>query len=246
MSNQMRLTVVRLKWSNLNMNKLVLPSPRALIAEFLGTFVFVFVACGSVLTRNIYEDFGAVGVALATAVVLTAVIFATVALSGGHLNPAVTLAAWLTQKVNTTTAVLYILAQVVAGFAAAFLLLLIFGDQGSAFYLGGPVLATDATVQSALILEAVLTATLVFVFFATMVDKRGPVSFGPIAIGLVFLAAGIFAGPIEGAALNPVKVAPLIVSGHTESVLVWVVGPLAGALFGLVYEFLFLWQGKKK
>lgn len=226
--------------------KIVFPSWRALAAEFLGTFVFVFVACGSVLTRNIFEDFGVVGVALATSVVMSALVFATVALSGGHLNPAVTLAAWLSQKVSSTTAVMFITAQIVAAFAAAFLLLFIFGGQGTAFYLGGPVLSTDTTVQSALILEAVLTAVLVFVFFATMVDKRGPVSFGPIAIGLVFLAAGIFAGPIEGAALNPVKVAPLIVSGHMESMLVWVVGPLTGALFGLVYELLFLRQSKKK
>lgn len=226
--------------------KIVFPSWKALVAEFLGTFVFVFVACGSVLTRNIFDDFGVIGVALATSVILTSLIFATVALSGGHLNPAVTLAAWLTQKVNTTTAVLYILVQVIAGFVAAFLLLFIFGDHGMAFYLGGPVLSADTSVQSGLILEAILTSVLVFVFFATMVDKRGPLSFGPIAVGLVFLAAGIFAGPIEGAALNPVKVAPLIVSGHTESILVWVVGPLTGSLFGVVYDFLFLRQGKKK
>lgn len=226
--------------------KISFPPWRALAAEFLGTFVFVFVACGSVLTRNIYEDFGVVGVALATSLILTSLIFATVAISGAHLNPAVTLAAWLTQKVNTTTAVFYILVQAAAGFAAAFLLLAIFGDRGMAFYLGGPVLSADTTVQSGLILEAVLTAVLVFVFFATMVDKRGPVSFGPIAIGLVLLAAIIFAGPIEGAALNPVKIAPLIVSGHTESLLVWVVGPLTGSLFGVAYDFLFLRQNKKK
>jgi len=242
--------------------KVSFPDWRALVAEFLGTFVFVFVACGSVLTRNIFEDFGVVGVALATGVIMAALVFATVAISGGHLNPAITLATWLTKQIDTTTALLYVAAQVIAGFAAAFLLLFVFGDKGMAFYLGGPILATDATVQSALIVEAILTAVLVFVFFATMVEKqslqsssseestaglkRGPVSFGPLAIGLVFLAGGIFAGPMDGAALNPVKVAPLIVSGHTESLLVWVVGPLAGALFGLVYEFLFLRQSKKK
>lgn len=225
--------------------KLTFSNWRALVAEFLGTFVFVFVACGSVLTRNIFDDFGVIGVALATSVILTALMFATVALSGGHLNPAITLAAWLTQKINTVTAVLYIVVQVIAGFAAAFLLLFIFGDHGTAFYLGGSVLSVDTTVQSGLVLEAVLTAVLVFAFFATMIDKRGPVSFGPIAVGLVFLAVGIFAGPIEGAALNPVKVAPLIVSGHTESILVWVVGPLTGSLFGVVYHLLFLGQGKR-
>ncbi len=226
--------------------KIVFPSWRALVAEFLGTFVFVFVACGSVLTRNMFEDFGIIGVALATSMVLTALIFATVALSGAHLNPAITLATWLTQRINTITAVLYIFVQCMAGFAAAYTLLLVFGDSATAYFLGGPVLAAEATVQSGLVLEAVLTAVLVFVFFATMLDRRGPVSFGPLAIGLVFLGAVIFAGPIEGAAFNPVKVAPLIVSGHTESLLVWVVGPLTGALFGVVYDFLFLRQGKKK
>lgn len=246
------------------MKYLYLPNWRAYLAEFLGTFVFVFVAAGSVLTANLFADVGVLGVAFATSMALAAMIFATVGTSGGHLNPAVTVAMWLTQRISSAGAVFYILMQVLASFAAAYLLLAVFGNGAMAFFLGGPVLSVDTSVQSAVILEAVLTAALVFAVFATMVDKqsfrsssnqddstaglkRGPVSFGPLAVGLVVLVASIFAGPVTGAALNPARaLGPLLVSGRLDSLLVWVIGPLAGSLFGLVYEFLFLRTAKRK
>ena len=224
-----------------------LPKWRAYAAEFLGTFVFVFVAAGSVLSNNLFIDTGVLGVSFATSMAFSAMIFATVAISGGHLNPAVTIALWLAQKMGTVTAVFYVLMQILASFAAAYLLQFVFGNQALGFYLGGPVLSVDTTVSAAVILEAVLTGALVFAVFATMVDKRGPVSFGPIAVGLVVLVASIFAGSITGAALNPARaIGPLLVSGRLESLLVWVIGPLTGSLFGVFYDFVFLRQGKKR
>lgn len=235
------------KLSNFGVKYLYLPNWRAYVAEFLGTFVFVFVAAGSVLSNNLFTDTGILGVSFATSMALAAMVFATVAISGGHLNPAVTVAMWLTQKMSTIVAVFYILMQVLASFAAAYLLQFIFGNQALGFYLGGPVLSVDTTVSAAVILEAVLTGVLVFAVFATMVDKRGPVSFGPVVVGLVVLAASIFAGPVTGAALNPARaLGPLLVSGRLDSLLVWVIGPLTASLFGVVYDFVFLRQGKKK
>lgn len=219
---------------------------RAYCAEFLGTFVFVFVASLSVLANNFYGEVGTLGIALATGLVIAAMVFATVHISGGHLNPAVTLALWLTQRISTVSAIFYILAQLLASFAAAFSLYLIFFDRAMKFSLGGPVLESGITLQTAVTLEAILTAILVFVVFATMVDKRGPVSFGPIVVGLVVIAASIAAGPMTGAALNPARaLGPLVVSRHFDSLPVWIIGPFAGSLFGIVYDFVFLKKSKK-
>ena len=217
---------------------------RAYLAEFLGTFVFVFVASMAVLSNNFYGEIGSLGIALATGLVIAAMVFATVSISGGHLNPAVTLALWLGQKINTVNATFYILSQLAASFAAACSLLLLFGDRAMKFSLGGPVLEPGVNLQTAVILEAVMTAVLVFVVFATMVDKRGPVSFGPIAVGLVVLVASIAIGPMTGAALNPARaLGPLVVSKHFDYLAVWIIGPFVGSLFGMIYEFVFL---KKK
>jgi aquaporin Z len=96
-------------------------------------------------------------------------------------------------------------------------------------------------------LEAILTAVLVFVVFATMVDKRGPVSFGPLVIGLTVVVVSIAGGAISGAALNPARaIGPVVVSGSYNDLAVWIVGPAAGALVGILYEFLFLKTASKK
>ena len=221
---------------------------RAYFAEFLGTFVFVFIAAGAALANSIWANIGVLGVALAAGLAISAAMFATVHISGAHLNPAVSLALWIAQKISTVTFIFYVLAQVLASFTAAGLLLYIFGNKGLEFLLGGPTLGNGFSVQSGVIIEAVLTAILVFMVFATMVDRRGPVSFGPLALGLYIVIAGLFAGPISGAALNPARVlGPLVISRSFDTLAVWLVGPAVGSLFGIVYDFVFLRKatGKK-
>lgn len=220
---------------------------RAYVAEFLGTFVFVFVASGSVLANIFFGDVGVLAQALAAGLVFGAMIYSTAAISGGHLNPAVTLSLWLTRKISAVNAVFYIASQLLASFAAGGALLYIFGDRAIRFNLGAPILGADVAVGTALLLEAILTVALVFAVFATVVDRRGPVSFGPLVIGLVVVGGGIFAGPISGAALNPARViGPAVISGSFTNLPIWILGPLTGSLFGLVYEFVFLRKTSKR
>lgn len=219
---------------------------RAYVAEFLGTFVFVFIVCGTTLANLFYVDIGILGVALASGLVYTAMLLATINSSGGYLNPAVTLALWLVQKIKGHLAFFYIFAQLLASFAAAGLLLLIFGSSAKEFSLGGPVLAAGISQQTAVVVEAILSAIIVFTVFATIVDKKNSTGFGPLAIGLVVAGGSIFAASITGAAFNPARaLGPLVISGSYESIVVWIIGPLAGSLFGIVYEFLFLRKVKK-
>lgn len=219
---------------------------RAYLAEFIGTFVFVFVSCGAVLSYVFYGEIGVVGVALAGGFSYVTMMYATVHISGGHLNPAVTLASWLAQKTSGPTAIFYVCAQIVASFAAAGLLFYIFGQEAAEFSLGGPTLGTGTDTSRALIVEIALSAILVFGFFATMVDRRGPTSFGPLVMGLVVGAAMLVALPLSGASLNPARaVGPAVVSQVYDSLAVAVVGPLTGSLVGIVYDWVFLRKIKK-
>lgn len=217
---------------------------RAYLAEFLGTFVFVFISSGAVLSTVFYGDIGILGIALATGLSLAAMIYATSPVSGGHLNPAVTLALWLAQKIESSRAIFYIAVQIAASFCAAETLLYIYGDRALKFAIGAPSVAVGD--QVALVIEVVLTSVLVFVVFATMVDKGGEKLTGPLAIGLVVVVATIMAGPLSGAVLNPARVlGPMVLAETYDYLAIYLVGPAMGSLFGIIYDFLFLRKSKR-
>ena len=219
---------------------------RAYLAEFLGTFILVLVSSWVVLARFLYPDINNLEIALAIGFSYAALIFATIHLSGGFLNPALTLALWLSQKLSGTKTVFFIIFQILASFAAGGVLLLIFGANALQFGLGGPALGVNVSLQTAVLTEALMTAGLVFVTFATMVDRGGPVSFGPLVLGLILVGETIVALPISGAAFNPARaIGPAVLAKSVDSLAVWIIGPLLGSLFGIVYAFLFLKKGKK-
>ena len=219
---------------------------RAYLAEFLGTFVVVFVICGTTLSNIFYGDFGVLGIALASGSAYAGMMFAMLKFSGAHFNPAVTLALWLAQKIKGSLAFFYILAQISAGFAAAGVLFWIFGSEAREFSLGGPVLGVGVSLQAAVVIEALLTAILVFVYFAMTVSRNSSASFSPIAVGAIYTISVFFAGSLTGGTINPAKVlGPLVISGSYNNIAIWIIGPAAGSIFGIVYDFLFLRKGKK-
>jgi len=219
---------------------------RAYLAEFIGTFVFVFISAGSVLVNIFYGDVGIIGIAFATGMIISALMFSVSKLSGAHFNPAVTLALWLAQKIKGSLAFFYILAQISGGFAAAGVLLWIFGPDAREFSLGGPVLGVGVSTQAAVIIEALLTAILVFVYFAMTVSRNSSVSFSPIAVGAIYTISIFFAGSLTGGAINPAKaLGTLVISESYSNLVIWVIGPATGSIFGIIYDFLFLRKGKK-
>ena len=220
---------------------------RAYIAEFFGTFVFVFVSLGAILSGIFFGEIGVLGIAIASGFIYAAMVFATVHVSGGHINPAITLSLWFTHKISTLVALLYVVSQIAAGFAAAGLLLLIFGTRALDFSLGAQVSGGGISLQGAIIVETVLATILVYTFYSTMVDRRGPVSFGPLALGFVVCASFLIGGSLSGAVLNPSKVlGASVISGTYDNLPAWIVGPLVGSVFGIVYEFAFLKKKAKK
>jgi MIP family channel proteins len=174
-------------------------------------------------------------------------IFVTVGgpISGGHLNPAVTVAMLLTGRISLPRSLSYILAQLVGGTLGALLLRPIFPDLPAG--LGATVLGDGVTPMQGVLIEAVLTFFLVFVVFGVAVDPRGPKQLFGICIGLVLTFDILAGGPLTGASMNPARsLGPALASGTWTAHWVYWVGPLlGGAIAGLAYNQFFLPAGEE-
>jgi MIP family channel proteins len=162
---------------------------------------------------------------------------ATGGISGGHLNPAVTMGLLVGGKINFKDSIAYWVAQLAGGAAAGFLLVAIFGANGVTIVANGtPDLGKDITQGTGIIVEMVLTFFLVFVVYGSAVDARAPM-IGGLAIGATIALDILFGGPLTGGSMNPARTfGPALASGHWNNHIVYWVGPmLGGVLAGLVY-----------
>lgn len=225
---------------------------RAWPAELISTFALVFIGAGSVImavNNNLAGPQGAgqlLGIALAHGLVLAIMISVTAHISGGHVNPAVTIGLWVTGKVETTRAVCYIAAQLAGAVLGALALRLIVPQVlWKRADLGTPQVAHAFGMSNggAVALEAILTFFLVFAVFGTAVDDRGAFSkLAGFPIGLVLTFDILAGGPLTGAAMNPARAfGPALLSGTWTDWWVYWVGPIAGGVIAaLVYWMLFL------
>jgi aquaporin TIP len=212
----------------------------ALIAEFIGTFALIFIGAGSIIASpTAVGVMGTlVGIALAHGLTIAAFGSATGHISGGHLNPAVTIAMIFTGRIDLVKGASYIVAQVLGSIVAALLLQVAMpADLVAAANLGAPLLGAKTNVVQGIILEAITTFFLVFVIFGTAVDGRGP-KMGALFIGFVVALDILAIGPLTGAAMNPARsIGPALIGGHLENFWVYWVGPIVGAvLAGLLYS----------
>jgi MIP family channel proteins len=215
----------------------------ALVAEAVGTFLFFFVGAGAVVLTAYTADGspGVVGIALAHGLALAVLVSTLGAVSGGHFNPAVTVAVRLTGKIEWSHAALYVVVQLIAAVAAGFALRALLPESAwSAVNLGTPGLGEGIDVWAGIGIEAILTVVLVLVVFGTAIDKRAP-KLGGMAIGLAVGADILMGGPLTGAAMNPARwFGPAVASGTYTDWYVWWVGPLLGAIVAAVlYRYVF-------
>ena len=211
--------------------------PKQCVAEFIGTFALIFIGVGAIYNNDPKAGMGLLGVALAHGLTIAVMVSATGGISGGHLNPAVTFGVLVGGKIKFADALAYWVAQLAGGAAAGFLLLGIFGANGTAIVAGGtPDLGTNISPGVGIVVEMVLTFFLVFVVYGSAVDVRAP-KIGGLAIGLTVALDILFGGPLTGAAMNPARTfGPALASGHWNNHFVYWVGPmLGGALAGLIY-----------
>ncbi len=217
---------------------------RATVAELVATFAFVLVSSGAIVATNVGID--QMGAALATGLALGVAVSGVSHLSGGHVNPAVTIGLWVTGKIEPTRAVAYIFAQLLGAILGALLLRFlvpsfIYDATGG----GVPTLSPVLGVGKGIAIEATITFILVFVFFGTLVDARGGWSkTGGIIIGLAAASNVMVFGPYTGAAMNPARwLGPAFAAQLWSDWYVWIAGPLVGGILAaLLYRGIFLHQ----
>jgi aquaporin Z len=215
-----------------------------MMAEFVGVFLFVFVGAGSVIAAQAAFSGSAALVAIAFANGLGLALAISLALntSGGHINPAVTIGAWVTKKIGTLDAAGYIVAQVLGAIlAGVFLVALYPSAAGMAVHYGAPSLASGTSVLQGIVLEGIMTFFLVTIVFATVIDNRFP-KMGGLFVGLVVVADVFAGGPLTGAAMNPARaIGPALASGFLTNWYVYWIGPvIGGVLAAWVYNYMFL------
>jgi aquaporin Z len=211
-----------------------------LLMEMIGTFAWIFIGAGSICSDVSFGGGQLLGVALAHGLVLA--VFVTVAgpISGGHFNPAVTVAMLLTGRIRLARALSYIVAQLVGATLGGLLLRPIFPDLPAG--LGTPMLGDGVSAMQGVLIESVLTFFLVLIWFGAAVDPRGPKQAFGFCIGLVLTFDILAGGPLSGAAVNPARAfGPALASGTWSAHWVYWAGPLlGGAIGGLLYNQFFL------
>ena len=195
-------------------------------AEVFGTFALVFAGTGAVVIDAVTSGgVGHVGVAITFGLVVMAMIYALGDVSGAHLNPAVTAGFYFARRLPGRYVAPYLLSQISGAFVASVLLRMMFANRA---YLGA-TLPAGSNAQS-FWLEVVLTALLMFVILCVSTGSKEAGLMAGIAIGGVVGLEAMFAGPISGASMNPARsLAPAIVSGHLQSLWVYLAGPLLGS-----------------
>ena len=200
------------------------------VSEFLGTFALVFAGTGAIVINHASN--GAithVGIALTFGLVVLAMIYTFGDVSGAHLNPAVTTAFAVAQRFPWREVPGYIVAQSAGAIAASALLRFLFPSDTRL----GATLPAGPAVQS-FVLELVLTLFLMVVILSVSTGAKEKGITAGIAIGAVIGLEAMFAGPICGASMNPARsFAPAVVSGQLQSLWIYLLAPVVGAVLAV-------------
>jgi aquaporin Z len=207
-----------------------IPLARRCLAEFFGTYFLLFAGCGAIVINDVAGSaITHPGIALTFGLIVMAMIYAIGDVSGAHINPAVTFAFSISKRFPKKEVVPYIGSQCAGGIAASATLNLLFNHKT----LGGTIPLAGYVYES-LVLEVILTALLLFVILGVSQGSKEKGVLAGIAIGGTIALEAMFAGPICGASMNPIRsLGPAIVSGSLEHQWIYIVGPLGGAALGV-------------
>ena len=203
-------------------------STRKYLAELLGTFLFLTIGYASVAAFGAAGVPGLLVVPFAFPLGLLAAIFAVGHISGGHFNPAVTIAMVLDKRTLPMDAVGYIVAQAVGAIGAAAFVLVVAGQASVTAGITKP--GGGVTEIGALLLEIVLTAGFVTVILTA--TKRAHL-LAPLAIPLTLVAIHFAAAPLSGASVNPVRsLGSALIGGDLGGLWIYIVAPIVGSVVG--------------
>ena len=200
------------------------------LAEFLGTFILVFVGTGAIVINDVtHGAVSHVGISLTFGLVVMAMIYSVGEVSGAHLNPAVTFGFWVSGRLPGGQVAPYALSQLGGAGLASGVLRVLFPSHATL----GATLPT-AALAHAFVIEILLAFFLMFVILnvSTGAKKRGVMA--GVAIGGIVGLGALFAGPITGASMNPARsIAPALVSSRVEHLWVYVIAPFLGAYLAM-------------
>jgi MIP family channel proteins len=222
--------------------------PNRAFAELFGTLIFVLIAAGSVVSATSLQLPSYIAlpfVAVATGLALALAVSATMGISGGHLNPAVTIGLLAAGKIKFDEAVVYVIAQLIGATVGALLLFAFFpAALGSSVSWGVPALGAGVGVPQAIAVEAIMTFILVFMVFGTAVYELAP-KIGGFGIGLAVTLDALIGGPITGAAMNVARwFGPALISLNFANWYVYILGPVIGGILAALV-FMKLLVGKR-
>jgi MIP family channel proteins len=196
---------------------------RRFVAEAIGTFFLVLIGPGAAMV-NAWSGggIGVVGIALAFAFVVIAMIYALGHISGAHINPAVTIAFWSVRRFPAREVAPYIVAQCLGAIAASALLRAVLGPVGQ---MGATL--PGVSVASALVIEWLLSFALMLVIMAVATASRRAPGVAATAVGLTVGFCALTGGPLTGASMNPARsFGPALVGGLWRAHWVYWLAPI--------------------
>lgn len=218
------------------------------IAEAIGTFVLVFFGVGSAVLAGggigIADSISITGISFAFGISVVAMAYSIGAVSGAHLNPAVSLGALVAGRITVPTFIGYAIAQTLGAIAAALLIYIMATNSA-----GGYDIATNGLGQngwgagyggeffmiSAFIFEVVATAVFLVVILGVTEEKSGNAAFAGLVIGLTLTMIHLVGITVTGTSVNPARsIGPALLVGGTALSQLWlfIVAPLVGAAIG--------------
>ena len=204
-------------------------------AELFGTFVLTFLGCGAAVSLNCGVDTASiVGTAFAFGLAVVAMAYTIGGISGCHINPAITIGVFLSGRMNSKDATMYILFQVLGGIiAAALLALVVSTDPGLARGTAtGANACASENLMNGLLAEIILTFIFVMVVLGATAKTNGATNnFAGLAIGLSLILIHLVGINFTGTSVNPARsIGPALFEGGKalEQIWIFIVGPLAG------------------
>ena len=194
-------------------------------AELMGTYIMVFAGTGAIIVNDVYGSVSHLGIGLTFGLVVMAVIYSIGSISGAHINPAVSIAFWVSKRFRGKEVLPYIISQFLGAILASLTLSFMFPQDE----LLGATLPAGSWEQS-FVMEFILTFILMFVILLMSEGSKEVGVMTGFAVGMVVAFEAIFAGPVSGASMNPARsLAPALVSGHLTHLWLYIIATTLGA-----------------
>jgi len=200
---------------------------RILISELMGTFFLVLMGCGSIVVNDLSGGLiGHLGVSMSFGLIVMVMIYSIGNISGAHMNPAVSLAFFISKRMDLLSFVKYLSGQFAGSLLAAFALSGLFSDHENF----GMTVPSVPPLQ-AFIVEIILTMLLMFVIFNISTGHMEKGIMAGVAVGGVIALEALVGGPLTGASMNPFRsLAPALVSGKLSGIWIYLSAPFLGAI----------------